>query len=1579
MHRVAISLSRFVRGINMNKMKESLITKDALLESLKAEMDYVLRFEDSGILDEVTKSNIDNSTIKEIYETIIDTNATLLGNVGMQAYEDALRIQQAEDAHRDSHIVKITAKDVLSGVDNWHNFYSWRHLVNDIFKCKDKLSKLYSIIGGDDAIEPYRYLFEEYPDLLNPYFVKFYYATLNNFKPYSEKEIESIRKISDKYEKYVGATNIDKFRNNIDTQIKKISSEAKEFEPKAIVSTKEWINILLTKKCESGNSGSPKVSAFIVAEIRKAIEKQKKMSNHEIKQKADMFAKSVASHLATLYKSGFDTFEQIGIVVPRDAPSGVMFISVRGGELKKYRSAYGESVGEPYTSPDDFDIIGGKYDKKKKHRIQAFLQDRLSSLSTNIAAMLLKTPEMKGKALENITYLDDYLPENFEELDTAYLARLHAEFQKADVRTAKGIISIRRWLTEGEKNGDEELIAIKKELIEDSKDAAVSKPKKLVKFTHVQRWYEWCLKNIYYKYLDNLEWNSKSTIAQRDALEQYTLKLKNALLKSIVLTSCAVDDGKKLLDSMELRISWQPAVHFLGESSNDEAWNPDKMIPRIQEKLFQFGDDEAKTYFKSTVGSVRAVKTDDSSGVKRCGIVDISYASGMIDTPLFAKDALESLRQSGKLPDWHNVILGLRQEPAHKNEVYAWKDFLNPSKNQPSYRAYTIFAGSRSGKGTMTSAIITAAIASGVKIFYIDGKPENGGIIGRIAWEKGKEAFVFDGQPKGAKDPFKGEFEKYTYKMENAPADNDNEYSHELYVRNPAGPSAYLEAVPPDLQDALGTHGIDRFLGLMRYFKAMNLFVDMVCDRAANGDEDNGVLWVFDEMTNMCEGVEAVVRKDFSNYVAKKEPKAKVLRKGNILYDFIIPYSGNNPGVQYINDWCSWVDSIRTKLSKAITISFGASNTDLIMIFQNAAWLAKYRDSCLIAQFVTTFEKCTKIVGKGGLAQKCGEFGNATSVNANWYSQELEPKKLWAITDGGMTSLNDLDGNLDQMENKLVIIKPFNIFTIPNKGKDAERAKIDQDFARRYFKGYIEALEEAQTEAGIPFIPTEEKLQGAWDYATDLINRKGWLLPPEKTAEDSQVVNKIKSNVNTYLYNDTVLQYMYNISSETFKSNYSFSLTEYRHSIMLNEDGKPVAIDKEIIQTQEQSFKIEAEKIKEQIKNLYERIKAFSKETFDEDKFTLLKNEIESLYKKIGSKDNLLLEDGKERTLHGLILEEYRGVPLYVEVDSKNSQEDIKLNLEIQKDYYHVIYGEAIPKEELADPEYNQSELAKATYIEGAKSGLFGALETLSYLLENIGYKAALLSNNGNLETFRLDGTAVTGFQRITDSVPKVDDNNRPYSVQELINKFTLPQLIKDENLFKLIEEDYRTLQYNYVRICNQLYEYVLTDTFAEYLEDMQIFSTALAQVFKGKNKLDTTKLNKLADILKGVQNLEKAVGTFNSNSLETLIGCNALVSDVLMNFNAVEHLADIIPQLMTGTEQEKSQGRNLWHKLRNLASNKIVSDLESLNSTKIDLTVVPNGIPNELSLQEIEKNIENTKNEFMQAKDVILAFVRKM
>ena len=597
-----------------------------------------------------------------------------------------------------------------------------------------------------------------------------------------------------------------------------------------------------------------------------------------------------------------------------------------------------------------------------------------------------------------------YFLEKYKNETPFIIPSFHLALQSANSQYAKGVISIRKWASE--KKGVN---------FETWKQDNNGNSNTLIKWADVESWYKWALKNIYINALMQYKVNDlKLTGKDKSELAIYSnifAALINGLSNIIVVSE---RDNKKY-SKIELKIA-STELNF-------------EKIKDILDKTFN-------------IGGLNLVDIENiPSKVEGFTNIRVIYDKEEANkTQLFAGEVIDRFIESGNIPTWSNALIG-----KFKNgNLFWWDGFMNRGKETPSDRCYTIYAASRAGKGIMTSTLVASAVADSKQVFYVDGKPENGAALGRIAWEKGKECFVFDGQAKG-KDPFSGDMEKYSF--------NTRSISEKL---------KYLPKLQDSVGDIFSSEDILLYLGVMRYLKSLMLCMEII-DARSNGDgaekslpKDIWQVWVFDEMTSMSDN-ERTVREKFATYLDSKgikytngsaEKKAvatislKDIKDPNIINPQSMSY---DKGVDFIYNWCQWSDNLMKKAIKSAVISLGKADVNLIFIFQNADWIRKDKSLTTLAKFVDRLQS-TKIVGRGGLAKGCGEYGEAATMKTNWYSLVNIPDAYnWGMSRGA-----------DIRSAEVEVFNPFNIWAVPRGNMSDEG--LPESEKVKYLKGYLDKL-----------------------------------------------------------------------------------------------------------------------------------------------------------------------------------------------------------------------------------------------------------------------------------------------------------------------------------------------------------------------------------------------------------------------------------------------------------------------------------------------------------------------------------------
>lgn len=129
-----------------------------------------------------------------------------------------------------------------------------------------------------------------------------------------------------------------------------------------------------------------------------------------------------------------------------------------------------------------------------------------------------------------------------------------------------------------------------------------------------------------------------------------------------------------------------------------------------------------RTTIMQGIGSVFHNKSLKSGVLE---LILVFNEAGFNGKPLFAYQAVESLKARGRMPSISNMILG--QDTSGKIKV--------ENMDRQNAAIVLIGAGQRSGKGVLTLNLLGTVIASGSPLIYLDGKPD----MATVLWNIGKK------------------------------------------------------------------------------------------------------------------------------------------------------------------------------------------------------------------------------------------------------------------------------------------------------------------------------------------------------------------------------------------------------------------------------------------------------------------------------------------------------------------------------------------------------------------------------------------------------------------------------------------------------------------------------------------------------------------------------------------------------------------------------------------------------------------------------------------------------------------------
>lgn len=411
--------------------------------------------------------------------------------------------------------------------------------------------------------------------------------------------------------------------------------------------------------------------------------------------------------------------------------------------------------------------------------------------------------------------------------------------------------------------------------------------------------------------------------------------------------------------------------------------------------------------------SVEIVKKNsgDDNGVIEFDVVLNREAYDASST--LSADVIDDIIESGQVPSWNSVILGEKLDGTTE---------IGKFRKQGS--SLTIYGASGSGKGVMTSALLSSALAEGAALFYFDGKPDNGAAFAKIAWDSGIEAPVFNGC-QGGSDVFEYDLEEFSHGIRPMSL-RTNEIAKIPVIDNsnnsrPAWPFAnetnrrMLYEVSLTLQGFQFAHDV-----ILKRCKDENLEI------LGNNDKRWAVI-VIDEIQDAYEN-EATIRKIMKEYmdvVGKEEIYEEVTdARGNTKTKKVgrldePRFWNKDPGYVFCKQWLNWADNLCPSWSNIVTKSLRNSNTTLITIFQSNDWFISregIKDGKILKLMLGISAKTTRIVGKGAL-KSSNRWGDGKSTSYTWYEKEVQKSK-WAISEVETPLEEDND-----------IFKPFQVFT----------------------------------------------------------------------------------------------------------------------------------------------------------------------------------------------------------------------------------------------------------------------------------------------------------------------------------------------------------------------------------------------------------------------------------------------------------------------------------------------------------------------------------------------------------------------
>lgn len=423
---------------------------------------------------------------------------------------------------------------------------------------------------------------------------------------------------------------------------------------------------------------------------------------------------------------------------------------------------------------------------------------------------------------------------------------------------------------------------------------------------------------------------------------------------------------------------------------------------------------EIANYFNAGSASSQAVEVITKNNGNNTGVLEYDIILDKADydkSSAFSADVIDSIIESGNVPSWSNAILGEKDNGGVMN--FNFKDKCSVA----------IYGASGSGKGIMTSALLTNAMADGCDIFYFDGKPDNGAALAKVAWdENAGDVAVFNGC-QGGSNTFPGHLEEYSHGVRDKSVRDLEEKLIPTLDDNKSWP--FRSKFPGARKDLLEVSYT--LLGFQFVHDAILLRSNPENLEMLPCGDPRWAVFVIDEIEDAAvkEQTTRNLMKAYMETVGEREcfkTESKTDRNGNVTTtekkDGKIKDPKNwkkDPGYLFCKQWLEWVDSRCLQWQTIVTKALRNSSTTLITIFQSNNWLNQNKagNTKIGSLMLKVAQKTTKIVGKGALVST-NTWGDQTSYA--WKDEVAKGK--WAIATGESGLSDDA-----------TIFKPFKVFT----------------------------------------------------------------------------------------------------------------------------------------------------------------------------------------------------------------------------------------------------------------------------------------------------------------------------------------------------------------------------------------------------------------------------------------------------------------------------------------------------------------------------------------------------------------------
>lgn len=507
--------------------------------------------------------------------------------------------------------------------------------------------------------------------------------------------------------------------------------------------------------------------------------------------------------------------------------------------------------------------------------------------------------------------------------------------------------------------------------------------------------------------------------------------------QSTVQMAAACKNMKDKLKNVVAIVDNQKSYYTIKMCQNVIKFDKDKLEKALNDYLDFSGGGQA-----GSRAIVKGIKNDVAT-------VDIVYDIDKYNSAQFmAQSVIDNIIESGSMPSWDDAILG-------KDD----NGIVNYNFEKSDRCAVAIYGQSGSGKGLMTQSLLQNALIDNCNLFYFDGKPDNGAALGKIAWDRGKEAAVYNGFTGGSKT-FPQALENFQHGKRDVSMlqrlDDmipNFEYSPQSMCDKEAWPF-YIDMSKPVGERGPGEKNRELLYSVQRVLESFHFICDMVNQRANNitkgieGDDDFCV-FVVDELQMAAEN-EKTIRGVMAAYMKAvgdievtttemgRNGQAKEKKNGKIKD---IKNMQKDPGYQFCYKWLNWANKIvKADWVQLKTIQLRNSRCTVILIFQTNAWLAEgsigqsknitdpYTRIGRMVQEMS--DKVVRIIGKGGLVS-----------SSKWGDQSQYPWKSEVDTGKWAVGATEGASGLERAQ----IVKPFRIFTT-DLG-DGVQVALDDKFA----------------------------------------------------------------------------------------------------------------------------------------------------------------------------------------------------------------------------------------------------------------------------------------------------------------------------------------------------------------------------------------------------------------------------------------------------------------------------------------------------------------------------------------------------